>query len=75
MIDLHLHTYYSDGTFSPTEVVQRAVDAGLSAISITDTIPSTDCKKPSVLPLKRWTSSMAWLALSCTSQYQLVTMQ
>ena len=34
--DLHIHTYYSDGTMSPEEVVKAAVDFGLSAISLTD---------------------------------------
>jgi predicted metal-dependent phosphoesterase TrpH len=34
--DLHIHTYYSDGTMSPEEVVKAATDFGLSAISITD---------------------------------------
>ncbi|MFA5634464.1 MAG: PHP domain-containing protein [Anaerovoracaceae bacterium] len=36
MIDMHLHTYYSDGTLSPTEVVQRAVDRGMKILAITD---------------------------------------
>lgn len=35
-IDLHLHTHFSDGTFTPEEVIRRAIEAGLSAISITD---------------------------------------
>lgn len=35
-IDLHLHTYYSDGTMSPTEIVQEAKLRGLEAIAITD---------------------------------------
>ncbi|MBS7529027.1 PHP domain-containing protein [Hazenella sp. IB182353] len=34
--DLHLHTTASDGIYSPTEVVQKAYDAGLSTIAITD---------------------------------------
>ena len=34
--DLHIHTYYSDGTSSPEEVVQEAIWKGLSCISITD---------------------------------------
>lgn len=35
-IDLHLHTNFSDGTFSPEEVVEYAIKYGLTAISITD---------------------------------------
>jgi predicted metal-dependent phosphoesterase TrpH len=34
--DLHIHTYYSDSTDSPEEVVAQAVTAGLSCIAITD---------------------------------------
>ena len=36
MIDLHTHTTYSDGTLSPTEVVELAHQIGLSAVAITD---------------------------------------
>jgi hypothetical protein len=35
-IDLHIHTYYSDGTYSPTEAIENAARLGLAAISITD---------------------------------------
>lgn len=34
--DLHIHTNFSDGTFSPQEVVEKAKNAGLAAIAITD---------------------------------------
>jgi len=34
--DLHVHTHFSDGTFSPKEVVECAVKKGLNAIAITD---------------------------------------
>ena len=34
--DLHLHTQFSDGTFSPAELVAHAVQQGLSAIALTD---------------------------------------
>lgn len=34
--DLHIHTYYSDGTQSPAEVVSEAAACGLAAIAITD---------------------------------------
>jgi len=34
--DLHLHSYYSDGTMSPEELVSYAHAVGLSAVSITD---------------------------------------
>lgn len=35
-VDLHIHTSFSDGVFSPTQVVAYASQVGLSAISITD---------------------------------------
>ena len=34
--DLHIHTYYSDGRFSPADIVERAKKRNLAAISITD---------------------------------------
>lgn len=36
IIDLHTHSYYSDGTLSPRELVLLAAEAGLSAIALTD---------------------------------------
>ena len=35
-IDLHIHTTASDGTFTPTEVVNYALKKNLKAIAITD---------------------------------------
>jgi predicted metal-dependent phosphoesterase TrpH len=34
--DLHLHTFFSDGTYSPEELVGRASQGGFSAMSLTD---------------------------------------
>jgi predicted metal-dependent phosphoesterase TrpH len=34
--DLHIHTTFSDGSFSPQEAVRQAHQAGFTAISITD---------------------------------------
>ncbi|NLY44994.1 MAG: PHP domain-containing protein, partial [Tissierella sp.] len=34
--DLHVHTYYSDGLYSPTKVVDYAIEKGLDGIAITD---------------------------------------
>ena len=36
MIDLHTHSTFSDGSCSPTELVQLASKIGLSAIALTD---------------------------------------
>ena len=35
-IDLHTHTTASDGSFSPTELVQLCLDQGIGALAITD---------------------------------------
>jgi len=35
-IDLHIHSIYSDGTFTPKEIVYKAKELKLKAISITD---------------------------------------
>ncbi len=34
--DLHMHSYYSDGKHSPTDLVERAAKAGIDVISLTD---------------------------------------
>ncbi len=34
--DLHLHTFFSDGTYSPDELARAASKVGLSAISVVD---------------------------------------
>lgn len=36
MIDLHLHTIASDGGCTPTELVERAAAAGVTAMAVTD---------------------------------------
>ncbi len=36
MIDLHSHTNESDGTFSPAELIEEAVRAGVTTLGITD---------------------------------------
>lgn len=35
-IDLHMHSVYSDGTYTPAELVMYAKKKGLSAVSLTD---------------------------------------
>lgn len=43
MIDLHTHTTVSDGGDSPTELVDKAVAAGLAAIAVTDHDNDSGC--------------------------------
>lgn len=35
-VDLHIHTAYSDGVFSPEKVVEAAIEEGLECIALTD---------------------------------------
>ncbi len=35
-IDLHTHTIFSDGTDSPSEIIEKAREAGLDLLSVTD---------------------------------------
>ena len=50
--DLHIHSYFSDGKFSPLTILEKAEKSGLNAISITDhdsvngiEIAVANCKK------------------------------
>jgi predicted metal-dependent phosphoesterase TrpH len=45
--DLHLHTFFSDGTYSPEELVGRASQGGFSAMSLTDHDTIEGCARAS----------------------------
>ena len=36
MVDLHVHSTRSDGTYTPTQLVDYAMEKGLSAFALTD---------------------------------------
>lgn len=36
LIDMHVHTNYSDGQYSPDEVIKMGIDAGVGVMAITD---------------------------------------
>jgi histidinol phosphatase-like PHP family hydrolase len=42
VIDLHTHTFFSDGELVPSELVQRAYAAGYTAIALTDHTDSSN---------------------------------
>ncbi len=44
-IDLHIHTSFSDGSFTPNEIIESAIEKNLSAISITDHDNVAGCVK------------------------------
>jgi 3',5'-nucleoside bisphosphate phosphatase len=43
--DLHLHTYFSDGTYGPEELVGLAVKHGLKAVALTDHDTMEGCER------------------------------
>ena len=43
--DLHLHTFFSDGTFTPEELVERASTLGFAAIALTDHDTVEGCER------------------------------
>src|SRR5690349_2603420 len=45
--DLHLHTNFSDGTYSPEELVSQGVRTGLSALALTDHDTVEGCSRTS----------------------------
>lgn len=36
IIDMHIHSNYSDGEFSPDEIIKMAIDSGIGTMAITD---------------------------------------
>ena len=46
--DLHLHTHFSDGTFSPEEVVARGQRVGFTALALTDHDTVEGCSRMAI---------------------------
>ncbi len=44
MIDFHTHTFHSDGTLIPSELVRRAEEAGYEAIALTDHVDASNAR-------------------------------
>ncbi|SJZ70424.1 PHP domain-containing protein [Anaerorhabdus furcosa] len=44
-VDLHIHSFYSDGTLSPREIVDEAIKNQVGYMSLTDHNQSTGCKE------------------------------
>ena len=59
LIDLHTHTFASDGVLLPSELIRRAVDAGYRAIGITDHGDETNMEE---LLQKALKAAQAWEA-------------
>ena len=44
--DLHIHTDYSDGIYSPESIIKKSLKAKLTKISITDPVSYTHLTLP-----------------------------
>ncbi|MDR2436701.1 MAG: histidinol phosphate phosphatase domain-containing protein [Endomicrobium sp.] len=66
MIDLHTHTFFSDGVLSPSELVYRAKKQGYAAIAITDHVDHSNIDL--VVP------RIAKLAKILTKSYDIVVL-
>ena len=65
LIDLHVHSTASDGSFSPLELMTLAKEAGLKAISITDHDTINGVKEILKLPLTTCPEFISGVEISC----------
>jgi len=65
VIDLHAHTTVSDGGDSPTELVEKAAAAGLSAIAVTDHDNDAGCAEAIAAGRERGVEVVPGVEISC----------
>ena len=66
--DLHVHTAYSDGTFTPAQLVEEGIRAGLSAVAVVD--HDTVAGVPLVLEAARQTSLEIIPGIELSAEYE-----
>jgi predicted metal-dependent phosphoesterase TrpH len=78
--DLHLHTNFSDGTYSPEELVRQAQQQGLGALALTDhdTVEgcartAVACKQTGIEFIPGTELTAKWMAGNCISGYFIDT--
>ena len=69
-VDLHVHTIYSDGTFTPAQVVEKAEAAGLSAVGIADHDSTLGIEEAVSAAAEKEIEVVPAVELSCTA-YEL----
>ena len=62
--DLHIHTVYSDGGFTPEKVVSYAKAAGLGLIAVTDHDTVEGCKELAAVAATEGIGSVAGIEVS-----------
>jgi len=63
MMNLHNHTTYSDGMFSPRDIVEAAIKAGLTAVGISDHYRTTKVRSIAPANLDEYVEHVRRLAL------------
>ena len=71
-IDLHTHSSVSDGTDSPTELVEAAARAGLDVVALTDHDAFDGLDEADAAGVERGVSVVRGMELSCARQHQSV---
>ena len=64
MIDLHTHTNFSDGTDSPTQLINKALAAGITVLGLTDH-DSTSGWQEAITALRPGISLVPGAEISC----------
>ena len=74
MIDLHMHTTYSDGTYSVTQILQEAERIGLKYISITDHDRCLAYKELKEIDIKKYYSGkiISGIEIKCAYKGRLI---
>jgi predicted metal-dependent phosphoesterase TrpH len=65
--DLHLHTRYSDGTYTPEELVRQAKRQGLALIALTDHDTVEGCDPTAIFSATTWTPTTPGCWRRCAS--------
>ena len=63
MMNLHNHTTYSDGRFSPRDIIEAAIRAGLSAVGISDHYRTTRTRSLAPSSLEEYQEHVGRLAV------------
>lgn len=66
-VDLHVHTIYSDGTFTPAQVVERALAEGLVAVGIADHDSTLGIEEAMSAAAEKEIEVVPAVELSCTA--------
>ena len=70
--DLHSHSYFSDGSLSPTELIKQAEEAGIAYLALTDHDTVSGLEEARLAANNTDLNLINGVELSCTWQHQLL---